>query len=417
MKLSVIIVNYNVKYFLEQCLYSVQKASRNIETEIFIVDNNSTDGSRDHITVKFPAVNYIFNMVNDGFAKANNRAIALAKGEYILFLNPDTIVAEDSFQRCIDFLMNNPEAGALGVRMVDGSGNFLKESKRAFPTPLTSLYKLTGLADMFPRSRVFAKYYLGHLPDNEDREVDVIAGAFMMIPSRVLQITGSFDEIFFMYGEDIDLSYRIQRAGFRNYYFTGTTIIHFKGESTGKGKLVYVRFFYKAMSQFVKKHYSGTQAGIFVFFIQAGILSGSILSAIGRVFRRPASALPETGSVHNTLVGAGEKDYLYIKDMIQRSGRKLKIVGRVKKDATVAGEAMGNMEQLPGLIEKYQAKEIIFCGGELEFKEMISTIRQLPRGLNYKFHAEGSSSIVGSNNKDRNGDIITDSSIAPGFGK
>ena len=160
MQLSVIIVNYNVKYFLEQCLYSVQKASQAIEAEVIVVDNNSTDGSKDFLEPLFPRVNFIWKSSNVGFAKANNEAVAMAKGDFILFLNPDTLVPEDCFEKCINFFRSNKHTGALGIKMIDGSGQFLKESKRAFPSPLTSLYKLTGLAKLFPRSRAFAKYHL-----------------------------------------------------------------------------------------------------------------------------------------------------------------------------------------------------------------------------------------------------------------
>ena len=217
MQLSVIIVNYNVKYFLEQCLCSVLKACTDIETEIFVVDNNSTDGSRPFLEPLFPSVNFIWNDSNAGFAKANNQAVVKATGGHILFLNPDTIVPEDCFEKCLEFFKANPLAGALGVHMIDGSGKFLQESKRAFPSPLTSFYKLTGFTGLFPQSKIFAKYYLGHLSEKENHEVDVLAGAFMMLPRGVINKTGSFDEQFFMYGEDVDLSYRVQQAGFKNF--------------------------------------------------------------------------------------------------------------------------------------------------------------------------------------------------------
>jgi O-antigen biosynthesis protein len=272
MQLSVIIVNYNVKYFLEQCLYSVQKACSGMQAEIIVVDNNSGDGSKPYLEEKFTGVHFIWNNDNMGFAMANNLALEKAKGEFILFLNPDTLLAEDCMEKCIGFLKKNKKAGALGIRMVDGTGNFLKESKRAFPSPLTSLFKLSGLARLFPRSKTFARYHLGHLSENENHEVDVLAGAFMMIPKKVLSEVGNFDEQFFMYGEDVDLSYRIQKAGYRNYYFSESTIIHFKGESTKRGSLNFVRLFYKAMSLFVKKHYSGSKAGVFIFLIQTAIV-------------------------------------------------------------------------------------------------------------------------------------------------
>ncbi|MEP6950064.1 MAG: glycosyltransferase [Ginsengibacter sp.] len=285
MLLSVIIVNYNVKYFLEHCLWSVMKALENIEGEIFVVDNDSGDGSKDFFRDKFPAVTFIWNKENEGFAIANNKALKQASGSYILFLNPDTIVPEDCFNNCLSFLRSKDDSGALGIKMIDGSGNFLKESKRSFPSPMTSLFKLSGLTRLFPKSRVFSKYHLGFLDENISHEVDVLAGAFMIIPKKIIDTTGTFDENFFMYGEDIDLSYRIQKAGFKNYYFAGSSIIHFKGESTKKGSLNYVKLFYKAMSVFVKKHYGGTKAGLFNLLIQVAIFLRAILAAMARFLK------------------------------------------------------------------------------------------------------------------------------------
>lgn len=286
MLLSVIIVNYNVKYFLEQCLHSVQKACSNTDAEIIVVDNNSNDGSKDFLPALFPRVNFIWNNTNIGFAKANNQALAVAKGKFILYLNPDTILPEDVIDKCLQFFEQHTNAGGLGIKMIDGSGKFLKESKRAFPSPLTSFFKLSGMAMLFPHSKIFARYHLGHLPDNKTHEVDVLAGAFMMIPKKILDEVGNFDEQFFMYGEDVDLSYRIQKVGYKNYYFADSSIIHFKGESTKRGSLNYVRMFYKAMSLFVKKHYSGTKAGIYIFFIQAAILMRALFSAIGHLLKK-----------------------------------------------------------------------------------------------------------------------------------
>ena len=284
MQLSVIIVNYNVKYFLEQCLCSVIKAIQNIDAEIFVVDNNSTDGSKDFFKGRFSNVKFMWNTENIGFSKANNIALKHAAGRYILFLNPDTLLPEDCLERSISFLETHPEAGALGIKMLDGSGNFLKESKRAFPSPLTSFYKLSGLAKMFPHSKMFSKYYLGDLDEEQNHEVDVLAGAFMMVPKKIIDSVGSFDEDFFMYGEDIDLSYRIQKAGYKNLYFADSCIIHFKGESTKRGGLNYVRLFYKAMSIFARKHY-GNRAVLFNLLIQVGILLRAFLSAIKRFLK------------------------------------------------------------------------------------------------------------------------------------
>jgi GT2 family glycosyltransferase len=285
LNLSIIIVNYNVKYFLEQCLYSVRKAAAGLDTETIIIDNRSTDGSLDYLKPKFPEVKFIVNNTNAGFAKACNEGLALASGEYILFLNPDTIIAEDTFRKCISFFESHADCGALGVQMIDGSGKFLKESKRSFPSPSTSLYKLSGLSRLFPHSKLFSRYHLGHLDKNETNVVDVLAGAFMMVRKEVLEKTGGFDEAFFMYGEDVDLSYRIQKSGYRNYYFPGTTIIHFKGESTKRGSLNYVRMFYNAMSIFVRKHYGGTKAGLFTASIQVAIWLRALVAALAKFIK------------------------------------------------------------------------------------------------------------------------------------
>ena len=286
MKLSVVIVNYNVRFFLSQCLASVQKASEGLEVEVFVVDNNSTDGSHSMLRDSFPWVNLIANRENVGFSKANNQAIRKAKGEYILLLNPDTIVQEDTFRKVIVFMDEHPQAGGLGVRMIDGSGKFLPESKRGFPTPLASFYKIFGFTRLFPRSAVFARYYLGHLPEDKTNRIDVLAGAFMLLRRETLDQTGLLDETFFMYGEDIDLSYRIQQAGYENYYFPETTIIHYKGESTRKGSFNYVRLFYKAMLIFVRKHYQTSGAKLFSLLIRLAIFFKAFLSILKRAAER-----------------------------------------------------------------------------------------------------------------------------------
>ncbi|NTV84731.1 MAG: glycosyltransferase family 2 protein, partial [Bacteroidales bacterium] len=219
MKLSVVIVNYNVIHFLEQCLSSVRRASENLEVEVFVVDNNSVDGSVKMVREKFPEVILIDNKDNTGFSKANNQAIRLSKGEYVLLLNPDTVVEDDTFSRIIAFMDAHPDAGGLGVKMIDGKGNFLPESKRGLPTPTVAFYKIFGLSAFFPKSKVFGKYHLGYLDENQTNPVDILSGAFMLLRKSVLDKIGLLDETFFMYGEDIDLSYRILKAGYQNYYF------------------------------------------------------------------------------------------------------------------------------------------------------------------------------------------------------
>jgi O-antigen biosynthesis protein len=283
MKLSVIIVNYNVKHFLEQCLHSVLRASKKMEVEIFVVDNNSVDGSAHLVKEKFPMVHLIENKDNTGFSKANNQAIRIATGKYILLLNPDTVVEEDTFEKITGFMDNHPEAGGLGVKMIDGKGNFLPESKRGLPTPWVAFCKMFGLSKLFPNSKKFGRYHLSYLNENEIHVVEVLAGAFMLLRKETLEKVGLLDEAFFMYGEDIDLSYRISLGGYKNYYFPETTIIHYKGESTKKGSLNYVKIFYNAMIIFARKHFSTGKASRFSFLLHLAIWFRALLSILRRI--------------------------------------------------------------------------------------------------------------------------------------
>ena len=286
MKLSIVIVNYNVKHFLEQCLHAVKKACDNIDSEVFVVDNNSVDGSTGMIIHKFPWVKLIANKKNFGFSKANNQAILKAEGEYVLLLNPDTVVEEDTFEKVIAFMDQTPDAGGLGVRMIDGKGNFLPESKRGLPTPWVAFSKIFGLSSLFPKSRKFGQYHLSYLDENEIHQVDVLSGAFMLMRKEVIDKIGLLDEEYFMYGEDIDLSYRITLGGYQNYYFPDTTIIHYKGESTKKGSMNYVRIFYTAMIIFARKHLSKQYAGIFSFFIHLAIFIRAFIALGSRLVKK-----------------------------------------------------------------------------------------------------------------------------------
>ncbi|MCW3083799.1 MAG: putative glycosyltransferase [Bacteroidetes bacterium] len=271
MKLTVIIVNYNVQHFLEQCLHSVRKASQNVTTEIYVVDNNSVDGSVQMVKDKFPEVLLIENKKNTGFSFANNQAMRVAKGEYVLLLNPDTVVEEDTFSKVVAFMNAHPDAGGLGVKMLDGKGNFLPESKRGLPTPSVAFYKIFGFSRIFPKSKTFGKYHLGFLDKDKTNEVEILSGAFMLMRKAALNKVGLLDETFFMYGEDIDLSYRIILGGYKNYYFPETRIIHYKGESTKKSSINYVFVFYKAMVIFAQKHFSQNNAKLFSFLINIAI--------------------------------------------------------------------------------------------------------------------------------------------------
>lgn len=282
-KLSVVIVNYNVKYFLEQALRSVEKAMMGIDTEVWVVDNNSVDGSVAMVQDKFPWVNVVANKDNVGFSRANNQALRLSCSEYVLLLNPDTVLQEHSLQSCIQYMSGRPDVGALGVRMIDGKGKFLPESKRGLPTPEVALYKMTGLSGLFPKSRVFGRYHLKYLSEHETHDVDVLSGAFMMMRQSALDVVGLLDEDYFMYGEDVDLSYRIVLGGYKNVYFAGTTIIHYKGESTKRKSANYVKVFYNAMVLFAQKHYSSSMAGWFSFFIQIAIYLRACIAFFARL--------------------------------------------------------------------------------------------------------------------------------------
>lgn len=283
MDISVVIVNFNVKHFLEQCLHSVEKSIDGLKAEIFVVDNNSVDGSCQMVREKFPCVRLIENKKNVGFAKANNQAIKECRGRYVLILNPDTFLQEDTLVKCVKFGDNNPKAGAIGVKMIDGKGKFLPESKRALPTPEIAFYKTFGLSALFPKSRRFGKYHLGHLDKNKTHKVEILAGAFMLLRKQVLDEIGYLDETFFMYGEDIDLSYRIIKAGYENYYYPDTTIIHYKGESTKKGSINYVMVFYKAMIIFANKHFSAKRAWLYRLLINIAIYFRASIGVLRRV--------------------------------------------------------------------------------------------------------------------------------------
>ena len=286
MDLTVIIVNYNVRYYLEQCISSVAKAIAGIDAEVFVVDNDSSDGSIEMVAEKFPWVKLIANKDNVGFSKANNQALEQAKGRYSLLLNPDTLVAEDAFELVIDFMDRTPDAGGVGVRMVDGKGHFLPESKRGLPTPMVAFFKIAGLSRLFPNSSLFGKYHLGHLPEKEVSEIEILSGACMFLRTTTLDKVGLLDNSFFMYGEDIDLSYRITLGGYKNYYFPDAEIIHYKGESTKKSSFNYVYVFYNAMTIFARKHFTNTRSGLFTRLIDLAIYTSAGAALLARTFQR-----------------------------------------------------------------------------------------------------------------------------------
>jgi GT2 family glycosyltransferase len=395
LQLSIIIVNYNVKYFLEHCLCSVQKALNGLEAEVWVVDNASTDGSKEYLSSAFPDVQFIWGNENLGFAKANNLAVQKANGDFILFLNPDTIVAHDSFSACLQFMQVHANAGALGVHMIDGSGNFLPESKRGFPSSSAAFYKLSGLSALFPKSKTFARYHLGHLSEKETHEVDVLSGAFMMVRKHVLQQTNGFDEDFFMYGEDIDLSYRIQQLKnengrrYKNYYFSGTSIIHYKGESTQKGSFKYVRLFYKAMLQFVKKHPHEFYNGAFHLLIRAAIVIRAIISRAAGIF---ITSVAEQSSANNTFFVIGNKETVQ-----QLSAAFPSIV--IKDSATSIEEALPHLQT---------GGALLLCESEhLSFQQIITITKEWGSRFTIYLQAGCSNSIISSTSKNKSGVVIT----------
>ncbi|MFK7969195.1 MAG: glycosyltransferase [Bacteroidia bacterium] len=313
MDLSVIIVNYNVRHFLEQCLRSVLRASTKLSVEIIVVDNDSKDGSQAMVKSLFSEqVTLIENHDNPGFSKANNQGIAIAKGKYVLLLNPDTVVAEDTFDTCFAFAEQHPDAGGIGIRMIDGDGKFLPESKRGLPTPCVAFYKIFGLARIFPKSKTFGKYHLSYLDEHETHEIDVLSGAYMWMRKSLLDEIGGLDETFFMYGEDIDLSYRIQLGGMKNYYLPDARIIHYKGESTKKGSLNYVRVFYQAMIIFAKKHFQGGTS-MFALLILFAVYARAALAIVRRIVSRLALPVLEGGLIYGLMFGIKEYWEHYVK--------------------------------------------------------------------------------------------------------
>ncbi len=267
MQLSVIILNFNVRYFLEQCVLSVQKALEGIEGEIIIVDNNSSDDSCAMMHERFPQIKLLQNKENVGFPKGNNIGVAQAKGEYICILNPDTVVAEDTFTKVLAFAKTKANLGIVGCKLIDGTGNFLPESKRGIPTPWVAFTKIFGLYKVFPKNKWFNQYYAQHISENETGKVEILVGAFMVMQRNLYNEIGGFDENCFMYSDDIDLSYMVLKKGKSNYYLHETTVIHYKGESTIRdGK--YMKRFQEAMNFFYKKHFN--KSVIFDIFMKMG---------------------------------------------------------------------------------------------------------------------------------------------------
>lgn len=316
LKLSVIIVNYNVKYYLDQCIRSVLRAFEEMNTpaEIIVVDNHSADGSVDYLEQRypqklFPMVRFVRSAHNLGFARANNIAIRQSRGEYVLLLNPDTIVGEDALKASVDFMDVHEDAGAVGVRMLGAQGRRAMESRRGLPTPMVSFFKMLGFCNRWPHHRLFGKYYMGYLPWDEPSQIEVVSGAYCMLRRKALDEVGLLDEDFFMYGEDIDLSYRVLKGGYHNYYLP-VDILHYKGESTQKSSFRYVHVFYEAMLIFFRKHYSG-MTFLLSLPIKTAIYAKALMALVGMLSERMRKSLgffapSAEGAQHYVFVGSLE---------------------------------------------------------------------------------------------------------------
>ena len=315
--LSVIIVNYNVKFYLEQCLESVRRASKGLQVETFVVDNLSTDGSVAYLRERFPEVTFIENRENVGFARANNQAIRQSKGRYVLLLNPDTFVGEDTLARMVEFMEAHPEAGGAGAYMLNADGTFAPESRRGLPTPFVAFCKMSGLTKLFPKSRLLGRYYMGYLDANEVNEIEAISGACMMLRRGALDKVGLLDEDFFMYGEDIDLSYRVLKGGYKNY-FIPTRMLHYKGESTAKNSYRYAYTFYQAMRLFFRKHY-GHYSFIISLPINAATWASTFMAYISNRLRYRKK--PKVVSLPmNALVVGDAAMIAEVRALLERSG-------------------------------------------------------------------------------------------------
>jgi len=380
MKLSVIILNYNVRYFLELCVLSVQRAIRNMDAEIIVVDNNSPDDSCDMMKQRFPNVRLIENKENSGFPKGNNIGVAEAKGEFICILNPDTVVAEDTFEKVLAFAEKQNDLGIVGCKLIDGAGNFLPESKRGIPTPFTAFTKITGL---YKLSDFFGKYYASHLNRNQTGKVEILVGAFMVMKKETYLEVGGFDENCFMYSDDIDLSYMVLKTGKSNYYFHETTAIHYKGESTIRDEK-YMQRFRQAMDFFYKKHFRTPV--IFDVFMKTGAFFFSIVKQKQAVLSRP-----EIGH------------YVLVSEDLNLHSTVEKLLGKKVQRLDAATENELNSLQ----VENRKHVEIIFDNNSVSFKNIISKMENDRKSrFLFRILPGGSDFLIGSDDSNDRGEIM-----------
>jgi GT2 family glycosyltransferase len=384
MQLSIIILNYNVRYFLEQCVISVQKALENIEGEIIVVDNGSADDSCAMMQQRFPEVQLIRNTENLGFPKGNNIGVAAAKGEYLCILNPDTVVAEDTFEKVLAFAATQKNLGIVGVKLIDGSGNFLPESKRSVPTPWVAFTKVMGLYRWFPNVSIFTKYYAQHLHPDQTGKVDILVGAFMLLSRELYLEVGGFDENCFMYSDDIDLSYQVLQSGKDNFYFHDTTVLHYKGESTVKDG-TYMKRFQEAMRFFYQKHFK--VSFFFEIFMQLGIFFFSLLKTLQG---KPKIQIePRRFLLYSSNEKLAEELQLFL-------GKKVVL-------QPFEGEKMVNS----CLFKTNESVEILLDNSHISFKDCISILELLKnQGFTFKIIPKSSNFLIGSNNNNERGTII-----------
>lgn len=384
MQLSVIILNYNVQYFLELCVLSVESALKNIDSEIIVVDNDSQDESCEMIKMRFPNVKLIQNNQNLGFPKGNNIGVAQAKGDYICILNPDTVVAEDTFEKVLKFAESKQNLGIVGVKLIDGAGNFLPESKRRIPTPWVAFTKIVGLYKLFPKSNLFNKYYAQHLSENETGEIEVLVGAFMFLKKELYNEVGGFDEDCFMYSDDIDLSYMVLQKGRSNYYFHETAIIHYKGESTSKDA-IYMKRFQDAMEFFYKKHFQ--VSFLFSTFMKIGIV---FFSLIKRIQGRPKTKIKAESYL---LVSASQALVKIIASLVQKKVDFLD--WKAEKEVNLLSNSIRN-----GL-------QIILDNEFVSFKECIEIHeRHRNKGVAFRIIPKGANFSIGSDSPNDKGGIV-----------
>ncbi|KQB39238.1 glycosyltransferase family 2 protein [Flavobacterium aquidurense] len=384
MQLSVIILNYNVRYFLEQCVLSVQESLSTLDAEIIVVDNNSSDESCLMMKSKFPNVKLIQNNSNCGFPKGNNIGVEQASGKYICILNPDTVVAEDTFIKVLAFAEKQIDLGIVGCKLIDGTGSFLPESKRGIPTPWVAFTKIFGLYKIFPKSKVFNQYYAQHINENETGKVEILVGAFMVMHRNLYLELEGFDEKCFMYADDIDLSYRVLQKQKSNYYFHETTVLHYKGESTVKDEK-YMKRFQEAMSFFYQKHFK--KSWFFEFFIQIGIWFFSIVKMFeGKTKPKPA---PESVLFYSLNRNLSEKLPFILKNKV--------VFFDLKKEKMVNSS----------LIFRGKKMEIILDNQYVSFKKCIKIIETLKdKNITFKIFPKNTNFIIGSNSRNDRGQII-----------